>query len=121
MDMDFSGNLKEIRFSFNFDLKIELLKEIYPSDRDTSYNEAWTKIKLFMEKNDFQRTQYSGYESVVSMTYAKAYIILEGLNDRFPRFVKCANAATLTEIGEQYDVLKHFSISEEEINPPTLD
>lgn len=119
--MDFFGDLKEIRFSFNFDLKIKLLKKFYPSDSDTGYKNAWRKIKSFMEKNDFERTQYSGYESVESMTYAKAYIILEGLNERFPWFAKCANAATLTEIGEQYDVLKHLSIDEEAIIPPTLD
>lgn len=82
--MELFGELKEVRFSFNFDLRVELVKQFYPSQSVGWFRKAWGDIKTFMEKNGFVHSQYSGYESVVGMSYARAYIILEDLNMRFP-------------------------------------
>ena len=98
-----------IRFAFNFDLDIAKLKESYPSDNPNGYKKAWTDIKQFMEANDFTHSQYSGYESVNEILYADAYATLEKLQSKFPWFLKCAQVATLTEIGDRYDVLEHLN------------
>lgn len=119
--MDFFGELEEIRFSFNFDLSIELLKQFYPSQSVEGFRSAWGDIKYFMEKNDFMHSQYSGYESVSGMSYAKAYIILEDLNKKFPWFAKCASAATLTEIGDRYNVLYNLKAVDIDVISPTSD
>ena len=116
--MEFFGELKEVRFSFNFDLRVELVKQFYPSNSSEGFRSAWGDIKSFMEKNDFNPSQYSGYESVSGMTYAKAYIILEDLNKKFPWFVNCASAATLTEIGDRYNVLDNLKSSEIDVISP---
>lgn len=71
--------------------------------------------------NDFKHSQYSGYESVSSMSYAKAYIILEGLNQKSPRFITCASAATLTKIGGCYNVLDNLKESDIDVILPPLD
>lgn len=49
------------RKAFNFDLDNEKLEELYPSPSGstTSYNNAWSKIKAFMEANGFEHSQYS--------------------------------------------------------------
>lgn len=117
--MDFFGEIKEVRFSFNFDLNVELLKQFYPSQSAEGFRRAWGDIKSFMEKNDFIRSQYSGYVSISGMSYAKAYIILEDLNKKFPWFVYCTSAATLTEIGDRYNVLDNLKASDiDVISPP---
>lgn len=89
------------RKAFNFDLDNGKLEELYPSPSGstTSYNNAWSKIKAFMEANGFEHSQYSGYESIHGMSYADAFSILEKLQATFPWFRECAQAATLTEIG----------------------
>ena len=119
--MDFFSDPKEIRFSFNFDLSVELLKQFYPSQSAEGFRNAWGDIKSFMEKNNFKHSQYSGYESVCGMSYAKAYIILEDLNERFSWFVDCASAATLTEIGERYNVLDNLKAQDSDVILPTSD
>ena len=67
------------RKAFNFDLDNGKLEELYPSPSGstTSYNNAWSKIKAFMEANGFEHSQYSGYESIHGMSYADAFSILE--------------------------------------------
>lgn len=97
------------RKAFHFDLDEDKLKAFYPSDSKTGYKGAWAKIQAFMESNDFEHTQYSGYESIHEMEYADAYTVLDNLQGKFPWFKKCARAATLTNIGERHDVLEHFA------------
>lgn len=98
----------QFRFAFHFDLNEARLKEHYPSESTTGYKQAWADIRSFLESNGFTHTQYSGYESIQEMTYAAAYVTMEELHYRFSWFLPCAQGATLTEIGERYDVLEHF-------------
>ena len=98
----------QFRFAFHFDLAEAKLKERYPSESATGYKQAWADIRSFLESNGFTHTQYSGHESIGSLTYAKAYGVLEKLQKNFSWFLPCAQGATLTEIGERYDVLEHF-------------
>lgn len=108
------------RKAFNFDLDNEKLEELYPSPSGstTSYNNAWLKIKAFMEANGFEHSQYSGYESIHGMSYADAFSVLERLQETFPWFRECAQAATLTEIGKRHDVLEHLDHINDEMELP---
>ena len=96
------------RFALNFDLDEAKLKNNYPASTDTGYKRAWSDVRSFLEANGFAHAQYSGYESVEEMTYFDAYTILDNLQGQFPWFLKCSQVATLTEIGERYDVLQHL-------------
>lgn len=100
---------KHVRFAFNFDLSKSKLKDLYPSTSPHGYKQAWADIRSFMEANDFTHTQYSGYESIDELSYFDAYVVLETLQETFPWFLQCAQVATLTEIGERYDVLDHLT------------
>ena len=119
-----AGQDNLIRFSFNFDLDIAKSKEVYPSDNPNGYKKAWTDILSFMEANEFTHAQYSGYESINEILYADAYATLEKLQAEFPWFLQCAQVATLTEIGERYDVLEHLKQQDndkEQVPQPTME
>lgn len=64
-----------------------------------------------MEANGFEHSQYSGYESIHGMSYADAFSVLERLQETFPWFRECAQAATLTEIGKRMMSLSILTIS----------
>lgn len=97
------------RKAFHFDLDQAKLKEFYPSDSSSGYKKAWVDIRVFMEAHGFIHTQYSGYETIDIMPYLKAYGIIEKLNEVFPWFLKCAQVASLTEIGKRHDVIEHLN------------
>lgn len=97
------------RKAFHFDLDEDRLKALYPSESKTGYKSAWGKIQAFMESNDFEHTQYSGYESIHGMDYASAFTVLESLQEMYPWFKDCAKVATVTNIGERHDVLEHLA------------
>lgn len=71
-----------------------------------------------MEANGFEHSQYSGYESIHGMSYADAFSVLERLQETFPWFRECAQAATLTEIGKRHDVLEHLDHINDEMELP---
>ncbi|GAA5350894.1 hypothetical protein [Streptococcus uberis] len=96
------------RKAFHFDLDQAKLKEFYPSKSKNGYKKAWADIRTFMENHGFVHTQYSGYETADIMPYLKAYGVIEKLNEEFPWFLKCAQVATLTEIGKRYDAIEHL-------------
>lgn len=99
------------RKEFHFDLDDEALKQYYVPKHGgkNAWKSAWSDIRKYMEQNGFEHTQYSGYESLQAMSYEEAYIVLDGLKYQFPWFSKCAQIATLTEIGERHDVLSYFA------------
>lgn len=109
------------RKAFHFDLDEEKLKAIYPSESVNAYKSAWAKIRAFLEANDFEHTQYSGYETTQGMSYYDAYTILENLQAIFPWFQECAQVATLTEIGERYDVLEYLAQPKGELEPERIE
>ena len=87
------------------------LMEHYVAKRGgkSAWKSAWSDIKSFMKEHGFVHSQYSGYESIGPMSYEEAYAILDDLRVQFPWFSKCAQVATLTEIGERHDVLAHYA------------
>ena len=94
------------RKAFHFDLNIEKLKCHYPGDTPSAYKRAWSEIRSFMQDKGFVHTQYSGYESLDTLAVYEAAKVIKELQEKFPWFVQCAQAATLTNIGKTHDVLK---------------
>lgn len=105
------------RKAFHFDLDEDRLKEVYPSDSPTAYKSAWSKIRAFMESHGFEHTQYSGYESSDRMTPDRAFAVVASLNEAFPWFEKCAQAATITEVGRMHDALGFLRQERQEQTP----
>lgn len=119
--MDVIPRGEEARKAFHFDLDENLLKVHYPSAAPTAYKRAWSQIKGFMEDNGFRHAQYSGYESVEPMSYARALRTIRDLSRAYPWFELCAQAATVTEIHEQYDALAYLSQFKERPDAPLRD
>lgn len=105
------------RKAFYFDLDVNLLKAHYPSNSPNGWKSAWSDIRSFMEDHGFRHAQYSGYESVKPISYGSAYKVIKQLSETFPWFRECAQAASMTEIGKQHDVLQALARSEHSVKP----
>ena len=74
----------DTRKELHFDLGTAALSENYSSIRPNAWRGAWTLIRIFMERNGFIHTQYSGYESLAMMPIDKAMAVMEKLQQRYP-------------------------------------
>lgn len=63
----------ETRKELHFDLGTAALSENYNSIRPNAWRGAWSLIRIFMERNGFIHTQYSGYESIAVMPIDKRW------------------------------------------------
>lgn len=70
----------DTRKELHFDLGTAALSENYSSIRPNAWRGAWTLIRIFMERNGFIHTQYSGYESIAVMPIDKAMAVMEKLH-----------------------------------------
>ena len=70
----------ETRKELHFDLGTAALSENYNSIRPNAWRGAWSLIRIFMERNGFIHTQYSGYESIAVMPIDKAMAVMEKLS-----------------------------------------
>lgn len=98
----------DTRKELHFDLGTAVLSENYSSIRPNAWRGAWTLIRIFMERNGFIHTQYSGYESLAMMPIDKAMAVMEKLQQRYPWFKDSLLAASLTEVGERHDALSYI-------------
>lgn len=79
----------DTRKELHFDLGMAALSENYGSIRPNAWRGAWTLIRIFMERNGFVHTQFSGYESKTVMAgngrhggIAKEISLVQGLPSR---------------------------------------
>lgn len=98
----------ETRKELHFDLGTAALSENYNSIRPNAWRGAWSLIRIFMERNGFIHTQYSGYESIAVMPIDKAMAVMEKLQQRYPWFKDSLLAASVTEVGERHDALSYI-------------
>lgn len=98
----------ETRKELHFDLGTAALGENYNSIRPNAWRGAWSLIRIFMERNGFIHTQYSGYESIAVMPIDKAMAVMEKLQQRYPWFKDSLLAASVTEVGERHDALSYI-------------
>ena len=92
----------------HFDLGTAALSENYNSIRPNAWRGAWSLIRIFMERNGFIHTQYSGYESIAVMPIDKAMAVMEKLQQRYPWFKDSLLAASVTEVGERHDAISYI-------------
>ena len=98
----------DTRKELHFDLGMAALSENYGSIRPNAWRGAWTLIRIFMERNGFVHTQFSGYESKTVMAIDRAMAVMEELQKRYPWFKDSLLAASLTEVGERHDALSYI-------------
>lgn len=98
----------DTRKGLHFDLGTAALSENYGSIRPNAWRGAWTLIRIFMERNGFIHTQYSGNESLAMMPIDKAMAVKEKLQQRYPWFKDSLLAVALTEVGERHDALSYI-------------
>lgn len=80
------SSLHDTRKELHFDLGTAALSENYSSIRPNAWRGAWTLIRIFMERNGFVHTQFSGYESKTVMSIDRAMAVMEELQQRYPWF-----------------------------------
>ena len=90
---------KVIKRAINFDLDT---KELLKHFKNT--HQAYSAIKIFMEKNGFEHRQYSGYISKEPISEFSAIKLTEKLNKKFKWLKDCIQKYDVTEIGETYDL-----------------
>ena len=111
------SSLHDTRKELHFDLGTAALSENYGSIRPNAWGGAWTLIRIFMERNGFVHTQFSGYESKTVMSIDRAMAVMEELQQRYPWFKDSLLAASLTEVGERHDALSYIKGSSGTIVP----
>lgn len=111
------SSLHDTRKELHFDLGTAALSENYGSIRPNAWRGAWTLIRIFMERNGFVHTQFSGYESKTVMSIDRAMAVMEELQQRYPWFKDSLLAASLTEVGERHDALSYIKGSSGTIVP----
>lgn len=90
----------ETRKELHFDLGTAALSENYNSIRPNAWRGAWSLIRIFMERNGFIHTQYSGYESIAAMPIDKAMAVMEKYEECDRRAIETERIGT-TERPEQ--------------------
>lgn len=99
------------RYSINFDLKQNALKEFY----NLFFPEnAYHKLRIFMGKHGFEHIQGSGYNSISRMTDADIINLMFDLKECFPWLVQAVRVIQATEIGEYYDYTDVIKNTDEE-------
>ena len=93
----------DTRKELHFDLGMAAFSENYGSIRPNAWRGAWTLIRIFMERNGFVHTQFSGYESKTVMAIDRAMAVMEELQKRYPWFKDSLLAASLTEVDDRPD------------------
>lgn len=90
------------RKAINFDLSDALLKENYPSK---NYKKGWNDIKIFLEDNQFEHRQYSGYVSKDSISMTDVGSIIDDMSDIFDWLRKYVLEFDVTIVGNEYSFL----------------
>ena len=95
------GTKKQI----TFDLDTNALQIYYPSD---SWRNAYSDIKRFMEKNDFEWIQGSAYISKKPLTAVDTSLLIKRMVDKYDWLNVCMRDCKETNIGRQFDKNGYF-------------
>lgn len=98
---------KQMRKAINFDLDTKKLKDAYcVTNRPLEYLKAYGEIKDFMKSKGFLHRQWSGYVSNEPLSKAQVDYLVQSMTRTFPWFAQCVEKFDVTNIGEQYDMMK---------------
>jgi len=95
---------KENRKSINFDLSTRSLNEIFG---EGNRHLAYSQIKRFMLRSEFEHRQYSGYVSTNRMSFAEIYLFIKRLTKTCPWLVKCTKRFDVTDFLGESDALDY--------------
>ncbi len=98
---------KQMRKAINFDLDTKKLKDAYcVTNRPLEYLKAYGEIKDFMKSKGFLHRQWSGYVSKEPLSKAQVDYLVQNMTRTFPWFAQCVEKFDVTNVGEQYDMMK---------------
>lgn len=93
------------RKMINFDLDTKALQMYYPK---SDWHNAYSDVRIFLEKEGFEHRQGSGYVSINSMNYMDVQAILQDLNAQMPWLAHCINRIDTTNVGRTFDMTGVF-------------
>ncbi|MCL2827063.1 MAG: hypothetical protein FWD72_06640 [Eggerthellaceae bacterium] len=102
----------ENRKSINFDLDTHSLNRVFG---EGNRRQAYSQIKLFMEKNGFEHRQYSGYVSVKRMSFAGTYLLIKKLKESCPWLAGCVKRFDVTDFLGESDALDFVVSSADDV------
>ena len=97
-----TGNERIYRKAINFDLLQAKIKEYYPNSRTKAYSD----IKAFFKKNDFEWRQGSGYISKEPLSNADIYELSDRLHAALPWLKECVKEIDVTNIAGDVHSMK---------------
>lgn len=71
-------------------------------------SKAYSRIKRFLLRNDFEHKQWSGYVSKERLSYAEVYLILDNLMDALPWLARCVNSFDITDFMAESDAISYM-------------
>ncbi len=95
------NNDDKTRYSINFDLSMEKLRENFS---ETNPERAYALIAKFLNDEGYEHVQGSGYHSADKIILQDNIDTLAGMHKEFPWLQKCIKSIYLTEIGDIYNV-----------------
>ena len=94
-----------MRKALNFDLDTKKYEENTGKHSPTAYVE----IKRFLEKNNFEHRQGSGYISKDSLNDGKVFVIIQSMSIELKWLKNCVKQIDVTNIGKQHSLLETIS------------
>lgn len=94
-----------------FDLNIRALKIFYPK---ADWRHAYFDIRQFLEANNFEHIQGSGYHSQSSLSEVDAMKIIYFMYSELSWLSSCVSICIISDIPHIYDVskiLSHFTLA----------
>lgn len=88
-----------------FDLSIKALKRYFSG---TNPKNAYIKIQNYFISCDFSHEQYSGYHSQYKATDLEIFQLTQRMRKTFPWLEKCINRFEVTDVGENFNLMKLF-------------
>lgn len=102
-----SADDKRLR-AVNFDLNISALKEHYS---EANPKRAYKEIQRFMENNNFEHRQWSGYCSKDPISNFDIIYLFDSMYEKMPWLDSCAERMDVTTIDSVYDIKAMRSMS----------
>ena len=96
--------------AINFDLDTKALKEYYCLITGNDYTQAYADVRSFMMQNGFIHRQGSGYISPQLLREAQITQLAMKMQKQLPWILLCAEEIDVTDIREQYDLLKEVNL-----------
>lgn len=96
-----------MRKALNFDLDTKKYEKITSKSAPNAYYD----IKKFLEKNEFEHRQGSGYISKYSLNDGMIFALIQNMSFELKWLSSCTKQIDVTNIGKQHSLLDAISTS----------